>query len=271
MKTKCQKCQTTNPDHARFCQKCGVPLAATCVQNRTVIMSGSSTGTKLPTVDAEMIKQKTLEAFETQPNLQGVGAFTTDGLDQREHLIAAIDRSASMAQLCNGGMSKLDAAKRAAVAMICNKALIDPNDKIGLVVFNSQAEVLMDPQPISSHKKQMIQAIQGLTDENGTDINQPLVKAFDMFDWCLETVVRRIVLLTDGEGGQPIKTAQKLKSKGVVIDVIGVGSDTKSVNEKLLKKVASVVDGELRYRFIKDQQTLIAHYTQLANKTATGV
>ena len=83
-------------------------------------------------------------------------------------------------------------------------------------------------------------------------------------------MVRRIVLLTDGHGGHPIDTARDLKSKGVVIDVIGVGSAPSGVDEKLLRNVASVVEGEARYRFIKDQQTLVAHYTQLANKTATG-
>ncbi|MGD2111192.1 MAG: VWA domain-containing protein, partial [Phycisphaerae bacterium] len=81
-------------------------------------------------------------------------------------------------------------------------------------------------------------------------------------------VVRRIVLLTDGCGGHPIRTAQDLKSRGVVIDVIAVGHSEEEVNVKLLKKIASTVDGELRYRFIKDQQTLVAHITQLGGKTA---
>jgi len=51
---------------------------------------------------------------------------------------------------------------------------------------------------------------------------------------------------------------------------VGVGDKPSNVNEALLRKVASVIDGQLRYRFIKDQQTLLAHYTQLAQKTATG-
>lgn len=90
-----------------------------------------------------------------------------------------------------------------------------------------------------------------------------------MFDWSRNDVVRRIVLLTDGHGGEPLRTAEDLKSRGVVIDVIGVGSNPSRVDEKLLRKVASVIEGETRYRFIKDQQTLVGHYTQLANKTKT--
>ena len=61
------------------------------------------------------------------------------------------------------------------------------------------------------------------------------------------------------------------KAKGVIIDVLGIADSTDNVNTKLIKKVAPVVDGELQYRFIKDQQALVAHYTQLANKTATGM
>ncbi len=77
-------------------------------------------------------------------------------------------------------------------------------------------------------------------------------------------------MLTDGQGGEPLATAERLKSRGVVIDVIGVGKTPSDVNEPLLKKVASNIQGELHYRFIKDHQSLIAHYTQLAHKTKTG-
>jgi hypothetical protein len=83
-------------------------------------------------------------------------------------------------------------------------------------------------------------------------------------------IVQRVVMLTDGQGGEPLTTAERLKSCGVVIDVIGVGDSPSNVNEPLLKKVASFIDGELHYRFIKDHQSLIAHYTQLAHKTKTG-
>jgi len=37
MSQQCPKCQTGNPDGARFCQNCGVTLAATVVQGRTVV------------------------------------------------------------------------------------------------------------------------------------------------------------------------------------------------------------------------------------------
>ena len=89
-----------------------------------------------------------------------------------------------------------------------------------------------------------------------------------MFDWQRQDVVRRIVLLTDGEGGDPLAMADELKSRGVVIDCIGIGPEPSKVNESLLRQVASVIQGQCRYRFIKDSRTLIQHYTMLAGKTA---
>lgn len=78
-------------------------------------------------------------------------------------------------------------------------------------------------------------------------------------------------MMTDGHGGNPAKIAADLKSQGVVIDVIGVGKSPRKVNEKVLRQIASTVEGELRYRFIRDQATLVAHYTGLAMKTATAI
>jgi Mg-chelatase subunit ChlD len=110
----------------------------------------------------------------------------------------------------------------------------------------------------------------GLRSGGDTDIDAGLRTARGCFEWACQDVVRRIVLLTDGQGGSPLRTADDLKERGVVIDVIGVGETPGEVDEKLLRRVASVVQGELRYRFIKDQRTLVEHYTQLAGKTLLG-
>ncbi len=102
----------------------------------------------------------------------------------------------------------------------------------------------------------------------GTDITAGLEVARDNFEWQRGGVVRRIILLTDGQGGNPLWTADDLKSHGVIIDVIGVGKNPSVVNEKLLRKVASVIQGESRYRFIKNAKGLVEHYTTLSGKTA---
>lgn len=78
----------------------------------------------------------------------------------------------------------------------------------------------------------------------GTDIDAGLKVADQALQWHRFSVVRRIILLTDGQGGYPLQTAESLKQRGVVIDAIGVGDQPSDVDEKLLRAVASVVQGE---------------------------
>jgi len=166
-----------------------------------------------------------------------------------------------------GGLIKLEAAKRALLALVLEKERIDAQDKIGLAIFNGKAEVLLSLCPVGTHKRQIIQAVQSIEVGGGTDINKGLKVAREEFDWSRTDVVRRIVLLTDGHGGSPLQTAEELKGMGVVIEVIGCGPSPKAVDEKLLLKVASVIEGETRYWFIKDQQTLVETLPGLAAKT----
>jgi hypothetical protein len=219
--------------------------------------------------EAKTIVQRARQTFGNTAVCLGGGAVPQGRPGQREHLAIVTDVSESMADQFDPGVTKLQAAIRASINLVLGKAQTDPQDQIGLVTFNSRAEVLEDFHPVGTHKSQMIYILQSLTPDDGTDINEGVKAAGGMFDWGLRNVVRRITLLTDGQGGDPLDTARELKDKGVVIDVIGIGDNRTNVDEVLLKKVASVVGGALRYRFIKDHQTLVAHYTQLANKTAT--
>ncbi|HUT56838.1 MAG TPA: VWA domain-containing protein [Phycisphaerae bacterium] len=268
MNPKCQFCTTGNPAGARFCQGCGRPLASTSVGGRTAVLSPPGVP-GMPAVETKTIVQMARQAFGGTAVRLGTGALPQGRAGQREHLAIVKDVSGSMADQFDTGVTKLQAAIRASINLVLGKAQTDPQDQIGLVTFNSRAEVLEELHPVGTHKSQIIYILQSLTPDDGTDINEGLEAARDLFDWSRSDVVRRIVLLTDGQGGEPLRTAEDLKVRGVVIDVIGIGDSPANVNEKLLRKVASVVGGQLRYRFIKDHQTLVAHYTQLANKTAT--
>ena len=266
MNTQCSHCQAVNEPGVPFCRQCGKTLASTSDQGRTVAMQSPSSS--LSQVDAKTIVQRTQQAFGTDPIQLNTAIMAQSFNAQREETAVVMDISGSMNSPYDGRYTKLEAAIRAKINMILHKEQIDPEDEIGIVTFSHKACTLLPLHPISSHKQQIISTLQALTVSGGTDINEGLKAARDLFDWSRNGVVRRIVLLTDGCGGHPIRTAQDLKSRGVVIDVIGVGETPTNVDERLLKKVASVVDGELRYRFIKDQQTLVAHITQLGGTTA---
>lgn len=269
MTEKCMNCKTPNESGARYCQNCGYLLGATRVHGRTVVMSSPSQ-THRPPVDDRTILQRAECTFGAGETLVNPVTATMQRMDQREQIVIVNDRSSSMGEVYDRGVTKLEAAIRASVNLVLGKYQIDPHDEVGLVIFNSCAEILLDMSSIASHKKGMIEILQTLTADNGTDINAGLIAARDVFDWSRTDVVRRVALLTDGHGGDPLHTAEDLKARGVVLDVIGIGPQPSQVDETLLKKVASVIEGQLHYRFVKDHQTLVAHYTQLANKTATG-
>ena len=248
----CPRCNASNTPAARFCQACGATLGVTSVGGKTVVVQPNVTDP--PTAPMHFIP-----GIET----------STDSL-LRESTIFTLDISGSMGELLGENSTKLQAATRAATNMVVHKAKVDPQDEIGLVTFTDQATLVMPLSPIASHKRQIIEAFRSLRADSGTDINEGLKAAREAFDWSRQGVVRRIILLTDGHGGHPLSTAEDLKSRGVVIDVIGVGDDPRNVDEKLLRKVASTIRGEVQYRFIKDQRTLLDHVTHLGEKTLTA-
>ena len=265
----CPNCQTPNPPAARFCQNCGTTIGATMVQGRTVIAKTLAAAPQISESQIKTAVMRAQESFGAGPMAIGANQMTRQMSNQREHTVFVIDKSGSMYNMYDGRLTKLEAAIKANITMVMNKAQIDPYDEIGIVNFESYATVLLNLCPIYSQKQRIIGTLQAIRIGGGTDINEGLKVARDVFDWRRNGVVRRIVLLTDGHGGHPLQTAEDLKSRGVVIDVIGIGSSPSMVDEKLLRKVASVIEGEIRYRFIKDQQTLVSHYTQLAYKTKT--
>ncbi len=269
MPKKCMSCTYDNPDTALFCQSCGNSLDATRTGQHTVIVPDAPTNPDyfIPGIPRDLDNQARPPG--SWPAGVENGPQQLPPVDQREHVVLALDISSSMSEPYDNRMDKHTASQRAAVTLVVHKAQLDANDHVGLVSFNSQAQIVVRPCPLVTHKQQIIEGIQSLSSGGGTDIHKGVKSAGDAFAWQDPNVVRRIVLLTDGHGGHPLRTADELKGRGVIIDVTGIGPDPSAVDEKLLRKVASVVQGEVRYRFIKDSQTLVDEYRGISEKTAT--
>lgn len=262
----CSKCGTDNHPNSCFCVKCGVTLDGGNMAGTTVVLPGPR-----PVQPPQAVFPSGSAGTQVPPGCNpGIPcpwpALMEPGLD-RELTILANDVSDSMSSRYDSRKTKLEAVIHASGSYVINKGKIDPNDEIGLVTFNSKAQTLLNLCPIGTSRQQIIAAIQSLTPHNGTDIDAGLKAADAALEWHRPGVVRRIILQTDGQGGDPLRTAESLKARGVVIDVVGVGETPSNVDEKLLRKVASVVQGELRYRFIKDHQTLVNYYTMISGKT----
>lgn len=261
----CHKCGHVFDNNGRFCSECG-----------TVRGGAEAEPTRIAT--PTLLAQHRHPVTATSPEEFAASARGTDHPartvptpgNQRECLMLAVDASGSMADPFSGGTSKLDAAVRAGANLIINKCRIDPLDEVGVVSFTDRSQLHCSPCACGAGKSDLIQALQRLTAGGGTDITAGLRGAGDALSWSGPGITRRIVLLTDGQGGEPFRAAESLKAKGAVLDIIGVGASPGEVNERLLRAIASTVAGELRYRFIKDQQSLVTHYTALANKTLTA-
>lgn len=268
MNRQCAQCKAFNPQEARFCHACGTSLDVDMGQ-KTVVLPPPSFQ---PAAPPEQITRIVQHAHGTSESMAKPAAERCTTPSQREQTVLCLDISDSMRQPYSGSSTKLEAAIKASIAMVLDKGQSDPLDEIALVTFRSRPKVVLGMSPISTCKMEIIEAIESLRPDNGTDINAGLKTSRDVFDWSRHEVVRRILLLTDGHGGEPLKTAQDLKSRGVVIDVIGVGAnkDHTAVDEELLRQIASVINGEVHYQFITDQKTLTSTFLHLAGKTQTA-
>jgi len=263
--THCPNCHTVNAAGAQFCSRCGTRCDSTVDTQKTIVRhrpcqempSDDQLKTHIEEITRHMDPQMT-HVLTRRPEQHSM---------QRELLFPVVDISDSMNWPMDNQCNKLDAAKQAVRAMVIQKSMIDVEDEIGVISFNSSARCNLPLSPLHSHQSEILNSILSLTASGGTKQQLGLKEADRNFQWERQEIVRRIVLLTDGCGGDPVPIAKELKNKGVVIDVIGVGHDHNEVNEAELRQVASVIEGQVSYRFIKDSQTLHQTFTQLGNKT----
>lgn len=162
--------------------------------------------------------------------------------------------------------TRLDGGIQAGIEYTTARLEQSPSDRIALVSFNNTGQVILPLTPITKSEI-IIRAIRRLTAGGGTDIAEGLQAAADIFDKEPQSNRQKhIIVLTDGQGGRPLKISSRLKQEyGAVIDVVGIGGSPSDVNESLLRKLATTdPDGFCHYRYIKDPETLSEHYRQLA-------
>jgi len=176
---------------------------------------------------------------------------------------------------CSGSMEgqdippyRLAAAQDACDEFLRLRAQRFPRDSVAVVRFNDWAWTVIGWTFAGDGLCALEDGVRAIMAEGGTDIEAGLRAAGGLLDDAPAGTAGRVVLLTDGHGGRPVRIAEGLKSQGVLIDVIGVGGKPEAVNEECLREVASVVDGDVRYRFIRNRATLIDAFRTLANRPA---
>jgi len=195
-----------------------------------------------------------------------------------EFLMTLIDLSGSM-DSDDWKPSRKAGAIKANKELIRVKAKHHPQDRVGIVGFGTEAELLHEPVCLADELYSLYRALKRLPDMGLTNFTAALelaeaclfgrpvqarknvggkgVRGF--LSWLLydqptqssqyikenspnNGCVRRIIFLTDGdynEGGSPLKVANRLEDAGVVIDCIGIGGSREDVEEEKLKEIAS--------------------------------
>lgn len=163
--------------------------------------------------------------------------------------------------------SRFAAAKQAATRYLETCAVQTPDALMGVVFYAESATVAAPLLPVKAHLRQLRSAISGGEIDSATSIGAGLIAAHRELVSAGPEVSPEILVLTDGHsntGPEPVPIARRLKEHGVRLSMIGIGGSPSDVNEDELKQMASVVDGQLRYWFIRDTPTLVRRFETLA-------
>lgn len=179
-------------------------------------------------------------------------------------IIQVIDVSPSM----NGTdwqPSRLEAAKVGVLRFTAAAALCTQPVEIALVAYATKAATILTLTS-SNIEAKMRTAVGLLTTDWGTCIEAGLTEAERLLRPFAGRPDLEVVLLTDGQSnlGNPKPSAERLKGMGCTISCVGIGGTPASVDEPLLRAIASLGgDGKPRYRFIADPEGLERHYAQM--------
>ncbi len=210
-----------------------------------------------------------------------------------EDVLVVLDNSGSQG-MTDLRPSRLQGAKDAVLKLLELKAKHHPGDRVGIVTFSSTASLKHGLSPVGSSFDSLSNAVRSIDVEGATNITAGLELAGEVLfgkpvapsilrrlrTWLEgaekptedpgdENRHRRLIVTSDGEHTEgrpyPIPAARRLRSQGVVIDVIGVGATPKDIDERELKRIASVDQaGTPRYCFISDTKSLIKKFERLA-------
>ncbi|HVG31802.1 MAG TPA: VWA domain-containing protein [Pyrinomonadaceae bacterium] len=179
------------------------------------------------------------------------------------NLALVIDKSGSMAEA-----DKMTSVKAALLTLVSQ---LREEDTLSIVVFDSQAQVLMPARKLSD-KEAVKQLIRGIEPGDWTNIHAGLMLGYhEALKSYQRDATNRVILLTDGIANrgvtEPAKIAQaslSFNDRGIDLSTIGVGLD---LNKDLLRELAKsgrglfhfVADGQdIEKVFIKELQSLVS-------------
>ena len=165
-------------------------------------------------------------------------------------MFALIDTSGSMDGPCDN-QTRLGVGKQSFKTAALLAARNTPNAKMGVIAFDHEARVIIEPVSIAQNSQVLCQSIDTMQASGGTRLDSALKQAALQFERNQDRTMRSDLILTDGHsGGDVEQAATRLHQLGVQVFVTAVGNQPSDVNEELLRSIASVVDGNTAYRFV---------------------
>jgi Ca-activated chloride channel family protein len=209
------------------------------------------------------------------------GARAESGVSER-HIVLCLDTSGSM----DG--AKLDRAREGASWVF---GLLEPDDHVGIVAFDSDAEVVMRPQRWGdTAREDAVHRVEQLGAGGGTDMYDGLDSArtaLDSLSYRPETddAVRRILLLSDGKDNSHDPAdfrdlAKDIDESGIRVLSAGIGTD---YDEETIRTLGTTARGEWTHlespgdieaffgAAVEQAQSVVATEASLELDAASGV
>jgi Ca-activated chloride channel family protein len=191
-----------------------------------------------------------LEAEDEVTCLVSLTAPVPEEIAERpgETLIAVVDRSGSM----QGGPIE---AVRTALHQLVDR--LKPQDRFGVVIFDSEALVQVPTRAMSDHDSATVHAlIEGITSRGQTDLSGGYLLGLSEARRHATETGASVILLSDGHANEGItdpaqlgSVAAQARAEGITTTTIGIGT---GYDETLLAELATQGSGSHRFAYTDD-------------------
>jgi Ca-activated chloride channel family protein len=256
------------------------PLPLSATPSQTSQLQGPG-GMKLKTALSQTkLTQGSQGAVYLSLELEPPSTPITDSARKPTDMIVVLDHSPSM-----GADNKMPFAKQAVIDLLSR---LNPEDRFGLVIFDSDAKVLSPLQPVTpAERERLVSMVKGIDLGSGTNIGDGLIKAKELALVNPSDRNRKMLLLSDGETntgitdpGELNNLARSVNQNGLVLSAIGMGL---GFNEVLMTALADHgmgtyaylerLDGlgEILARDLNDSRKVYARSSEIELRLAPGV
>ena len=164
------------------------------------------------------------------------------------NLTFVIDVSGSMDR-----ENRLEAVKESLLMLVDE---LRQSDRVGIVVYGSQGQVLLESTPVEGNRAEIKQVIRGLEPGGSTNAAEGLVLAYGMAaEAYTEGAINRVILCSDGVAnvgntgsGSILEEIREQATAGINLVTVGFGMG--NYNDVLMEQLAD--DGDGFYAYVDD-------------------